>query len=276
MPDRAAAPSDVFTLNLIAPVLEAFDAPDPASPPGDAWTHRYGIYTLAGGGNRIGTLALEREPSSEAQFRLRVRTAAQQAAGARHVVEGEYVCRADATATPVSWRYACRTTSPEGEPIPDLAIQREGRLVDGVMEIATPAEPRRRTMASPRVAANWPLFEAVQRLPRRPFHPLRFDLIDHFDQPKPGHALTYAGEVLVRLGVRRTIRETVTLLERGAVRTASWDSIGGEDAVLHRFAQHGGGVVPWVYWTDAGGRLLFAVSGIEAYVWEAQADEGEL
>lgn len=273
MQEHAAKPTEFFTLNLIAPGLEGFAPPDPVAPPGETWRHRYGIYTLAGACHRLGTLTLVREPVEADRFRLRVRTDAAQAAGARHVVEGAYVCRADACATPESWTYACESFGRDGEPIADLRVEGAGRLLEGAFE-AGAGPTRRRTLTSERVAANWGLFDVVQRLPRGPVPPLTFDLVDHFDQHKPGHTLNYAGAYTVLLGGRRVGRQSGRALERGQVLLTRWEEVGASEARLHRFDQHGHGVVPWVYWTDDGGRLLFVVSGIEAYIWDA-AQEGE-
>jgi hypothetical protein len=92
---------------------------------------------------------------------------------------------------------------------------------------------------------GWALFDAVGRLPAEQAPPLRFTLIDHFDQVKPGHVLSFrtAADVTIR---DRTLR-------------------------LHAFDQVGTGVVPWVWWVDRQGCLLAAVSGLESYLLESSA-----
>jgi len=68
-------------------------------------------------------------------------------------------------------------------------------------------------------------------------------MLDHFDQVKPGQSISYRTTIDVMLGGR-------------AVR-------------LHGFDHLGEGIVPWVYWVDDQGRLLFAVSGLAGYLLNA-------
>jgi hypothetical protein len=69
--------------------------------------------------------------------------------------------------------------------------------------------------------------------------------LEDFDRPKPHHTLQYVDTVSLLLADHRT--RTGTLLR------------------LHVYHHLGDGNMPWVYWVDEQGRLLFAVSGFEAY-----------
>ena len=107
----------------------------------------------------------------------------------------------------------------------------------------TDGRTQRQIPAPGAYAVNWALFEAVGRLPREEFEPLRFTMLDHFDQLKPGQVLSY--------------RETADV------------SLGGRSVRLHAYDHLGEGIVPWIYWVDDEGRLLFAVSGLEAYLLDS-------
>ena len=97
---------------------------------------------------------------------------------------------------------------------------------------------------------NWLLLEAVGRLPRAAFPPLGFTLLEDFDRPKPHHTLHYAETVNLALPAQRHA---------------------GEALRLHVYHHLGDGNMPWVYWVDDQGGLLFAVSGFEAYVLDHSA-----
>ena len=51
--------------------------------------------------------------------------------------------------------------------------------------------PKTKSLRCGPITINWLLFEAVGRLPHEAFPPLRFTLVDNFDQLKPGHWLDY-------------------------------------------------------------------------------------
>jgi len=90
---------------------------------------------------------------------------------------------------------------------------------------------------------NWSLFDAVQRLPGADTPARTFTLIDHFDQVKPETTLSFRKAMDVRVAGGRTLR-------------------------TRAYQQLGCGNVPWVYWTDEAGRLLWVVAGLEGYVLE--------
>lgn len=90
---------------------------------------------------------------------------------------------------------------------------------------------------------TWALFDAVQRWPRDTA-PRRFTLLSPDG--------TVVGERVLRF------RESVTA------------KLGGGDVALNAIEHTGAGALPWIYYTDARGHLLIAISGLEAYILEAR------
>jgi len=245
MPAEASKPQDLFTLNVLAPHLEGFRPPrGPHDPRGD-WTLAYVVYTLGairGPGGRLGRLVVERRASDDGGATLGVEY--EKRVNPRYVqrVSAEIACRGDALATPVRWTFSSEITGRAGGsegPVESTRIEQSAVAEGGQVEIRD-GTGARRLAVSPPWAINWALFEAVGRLPRGPFDPIGFTLLDHFDQPKPGQVLSY--------------------------RLSADVELAGRPVRLHAYDQLGEGVVPWIYWVDDAGRLLVAVSGLEAYV----------
>jgi hypothetical protein len=119
---------------------------------------------------------------------------------------------------------------------------------------------------------TWCLFDAVQRLNGAAMTPVRFTLIDRFhNEIKGGQRLGFRGAVTVDLGGKRVWREEKRELERGAIYRPV---PGREDAVpttLLAYDHTGRGIVPTVYWVAEQGRLLFLLSGLFGYVFNAEA-----
>ena len=240
-------PQDLFTLNVVAPHLKGFRPPQgPHDPRGD-WTLAYVVYTLGGIGNpggRIGRLVVHRKAAADGgasvgiEYEKNVNPRRVQRVGA------EIACRGDALATPVRWTFCSELTgrADGAEPIEGTRIEQSAVAEAGQVEIRDGTRSRRLAVGPP-FTINWALFEAVGRLPREPFDPIGFTLLDHFDQPKPCQVLSY--------------------------RLSTDVELAGQPVRLHAYDQLGEGIVPWIYWVDDAGRLLMAVSGLEAYVLDS-------
>ena len=90
-------------------------------------------------------------------------------------------------------------------------------------------------------ASNWSLLEAVQRVPAASGE-VRFNMLEDLDLLKTDQRLHYRGPAEIDLA-GRTLR-------------------------LHGFEQIGHGILPCDYWRDEQGRLLFAIGGVRALIWE--------
>jgi len=244
----AADPSpldDHFTLNVVAPHLEDFRPPDgPHNPQGD-WQLDYGVYTLGsirGHGGRAGGLTLRRKALANGGAVLDVDYQKTVRPDLAQQVAGQVRCRGDALATPLRWTFTSQIVDPSANPVEHTPLKKSAVADASRIEITD--DRTRRSFPTPSAyTINWALFEAVGRLPRDRFEPLRFTMLDHFDQIKPHQVLSYRTTADVLLG-NRPVR-------------------------LHAYDHLGQGIVPWIYWVDDRGRLLFAVSGLEAYLLDS-------
>ena len=245
METQLAPLEDLFTLNVVAPHLKRFrPPPGPHDPRGD-WALDYVVYTLGsirGHGGRLGTLSLRRKATAgdgailAIDYQKRVTPD-----GFQKVVAG-ITCRGDRLATPTRWRYSAEIARPGQVTLETTRLEKSGEAKDRQVEIIDHGGVRPMAVP-PSWTINWALFEAVGRLPREPFDPIRFALLDHFDQLKANQVLSFRQSVEV--------------------------AIGGKPLRLHAYDHLGEGIVPWIYWVDEQGRLLFAVSGLEAYLLDA-------
>jgi len=98
---------------------------------------------------------------------------------------------------------------------------------------------------SGKLSHQWSLLDAIQRMPQKPFPKLSFQYITYDGALLPRHTLAYRGAVEIQTG-------------QGPLR-------------LHGYEQLGGGILPWIYYTGDSGRLLIAVSGLEAWLFDGAA-----
>jgi len=265
---------DHFTLNTIAGQLLGFQPPTDPFDPQDDWELAYGIFSLGGSRTRavrigrVGNLRIRRRRDTNDGTVLNIDCEKRASGGYRRQVTAELHCRADALATPVRWSFASHTLSSDGELVENTALAKTAAAERGKVEIRDGKS--RRTIDVPSAfTVNWALFEAVQRLPRKAFEPLRFTMLDHFDQVKRNQVLSYRKTADVLLGERRVLKHRWEQLEKGRVRKSSWALTGGQVVRLHAYDQVGAGIVPWVYWVDDQGRLLFVIAGLEAYILDS-------
>jgi hypothetical protein len=132
-----------------------------------------------------------------------------------------------------------------GQPIPSLKINLSGR-VRGVSINWTRAGRKRTVSAAAPFVSNWALFDAIQRLKPGADGPIDFTLVDDGDVLKPAQKLTYAGKTEIKVA--------------GVVVLA-----------LDCWEQTGYGTLPAHYWVDGKGRLLFAVLGEKALLYDSEA-----
>ncbi|UCH33354.1 MAG: hypothetical protein JSV65_12310 [Armatimonadota bacterium] len=271
MPTQTSELRDHFSLDILAGALSDFQPPAEPFDPMDDWQASYGVYSLARGAAPIGRLRLSRRAQSADRFALRVECR-------KSILGGDYEqrvnaaveCRLDALATPVRWRYSSETVSRTGEPVAHSRLHKTGRLGGGRC-VVEDGRSRRALQVSGDCALSWALFEAVSRLPRERFAPLRFTLLDHFDQVKPNQQLSYREAIRVELGGERVQEQHVRELDRGRIYTTTWGRRNAKQVTLHGYDHVGHGIVPWVYWADDQGRLLFVSAGLEAYLLDSAA-----
>ncbi len=207
-----------------------------------SWEHRYGVYTAAGRLSRVGGLRLRRSVKSDGRVLLDVQYQKMLSGGSQLISAKIHLTADTPLSVPDNWSFQARVMDAQGQTIDNTQIKKSIRVMDGKL-IADEASGDKKVSSAGNYTLNWALFDDVQRLPAEEFLPIEFTLVDHFDQVKPNHRLSF--------------------------RTSTDVTIGGRSERLHAFDQVGEGIVPWVWWVGSRGRLLAAVSGLEAYLLEA-------
>ena len=245
---------DDFPISTLGAYREKIVAPDgPFEPQGD-WTQVFGIHSTGTGTSRVGTLSLKRR-ARPSGVSLTVRheklltgsTGGRVggALGSRRILDA--VLNLDAGKSPLStpgqWSFRTRVLDEAGRAIPDAGLSRRAAVENGKLRVTTGEDRTRTCPLDGPYTVNWALFDAVGRLPRGRFEPIRFTLVDHFDQIKPGQTLVF--------------------------RRALDASLAGRTVRLYGFDQTGRGVMPWTYWVDEKGRVVVALSGLETYMLES-------
>jgi len=269
MATDADGPEAHFPLNMIKGGLGGFALPEGPFDPEGAWESVYAIATLAGNYNRVGELRLKRTPGKRGRFVLTLEHTKVSPGEYRQRTSAELECRPDPMSTPTRWSFASETQDRHGNPVPSATLRKWAVAKKRQIRFDDDGHSARRVDTPDAFTVNWALFDAVQRLPREAFGPLLFTLIDHFDQPKGQQTLSFRTSVRLMLGGRCVKRQQYMELEKGRIRKTHWAREGDRPVRLHAYDHVGRGIVPWVYWVDASGRLLFAVAGLEAYVLQS-------
>jgi len=232
--------SEHFSLDVISDVVKGLRLPRGRFDAKGSLKSTYGVYTFAGRGGRAGKLELNRRAVSNGGFVLAV-SYEKSLPGHTQRVAGEMHCRNDELGTPSRWSWRTHIRDLSGKAVESTELKKRATAESGKIEIS---DGRGKKVIAVKTAytINWGLFEAVQRLPREAFRPVAFTMLDHFDQVKPGQSISYHGMIEVALS--------------------------GKAMRLHRFDHLGEGIVPWVYWVNDEGRLVFALSGLEGYLLE--------
>jgi len=224
--------------------------PRPASFNADGnWVNTYRVWTCHGyresGNDDKGFLKIERVAGKDAgQFNLIIDQQILHDDAMLNVIHAEAVCRNDSLASPVRWQVSSRFIGPEGDVRTGLGTEKTGRVSGGRIEVTTNGR-KSKGKRSRRLAADWCLFEAVQRLPFGDRTSLAFDVLEGLSVLRRGHRLSYRG-----------------IRSPGA----------GIDMSLHGFHQLGHGTLPYEYWLDDGHRLVMAVTFSRVYVLDQQAE----
>jgi hypothetical protein len=217
----------------------------PPSGPFDAegsWEHHYSIRLIhrwQGVDNLApaGVLRLRREPMEGKTFRLHVTLAPALGSNVERV-EAQTECAQDRLSTPRRWEVVTYFVDPKGRYVEDTEVRETGEFTGKAVR----RHGRRTRSMGVRgpLTSNWSLFDALQRLPRETGPPLEFAMLEELR--------------LLRLKQRLMYRESVET------------EIGGKPTRLHEFEQFGEGILPYRYWLDDAGRLLFAAGGLRACV----------
>ena len=152
-------------------------------------------------------------------------------------------CKADLLASPVSWQLESVILDPYMRPFEETRVHQSGSLARGALTIK--AANKRKVWVPRNVAANYGMFDVVQRLAYDNFAPFCFCMLEDMD-------LVKVGQVLYKLDPLNV--ET----SRGKMG-------------LCGFLQIGTGILPYHYWLDESGRLILASGGLRAFVFNPNA-----
>jgi len=236
---------ETYPLDTAAPALKKFRPPGGPFDPAGPWRQRYGVYTLAGRSvtaRRVGQVMLRRRVGQKGNVALEMQYRKNLTPGAVHAVDAVMHTRADSRlSTPRTWSFTSWTQR-GAKSVAGTQLKKTA-TADGKAITIKDSRHTRTIRLAGQYTLNWCLFDAVQRLAREKTEPIRFTLIDHFDQVKGGQTLSF----------RKVVDAPVA---------------GGRKVRVHGYDLVGRGNVPFTFWVDAGGRLLFVVAGLEGYFLE--------
>ena len=215
--------------------VDAFPSTPRDFNPADTWVNAYRIWTCHGyresGNQNVGFLRIERVRDSDTAFTLKVHEEVLQTDAMVGIIDGEITCRSDPLASPIRWNLSSRFIGADGEGLPELLSTNRGAP----------------TKRADRIASDWCLLEAVQRLAFDKQTSVSFNLLEGMSLIKTDHRLSYGGVHSVNIGLEATR--------------------------LHRFVQSGSGILPSEYWLNARHRLLMVTSMNKAYILDDRAED---
>jgi len=229
-----------YPLNILEHYLKNYVPPKKSFDPNGKWEAEYKMFTTAGGGAaNAGTLIFKRKSLSKSEAFIELDIDKAGVDNYWQKVNAKMKFKTDLLSSPVKWQYEAKITGPKGEVIKNTEIKQYA--VNNKNEIDFVWKNKRKKLKiSGDIALNWLLFDAVQRMPGKNTEKTKFTLIDHFDQPKPDNTISFRDDIEINVA-------------------------GGEKLKLYFYAQLGDGILPIAYYVDKSGRLLFVVSGVEAY-----------
>ena len=222
--------------------LRGFKAPESDFDPAGEWCHLYRLWLVGSHLNRYrGFIEIRRAaPNGDGAVDLAVhRELLLSHHPAVHRTTATMRCAADALCTPRSWTIEAETFDARMKPIALSRVAESGVVKGKTVEVSRGERRYKRPLPTP-FTSDFSLFDAVQRLGGAKTQPMTFALLQDLDEIKEGQRLSY--------------RQTVDF------------DVGGKSLTLRCYQQIGRGILPYRYYVDPRGRLLFAVSGIRAYI----------
>lgn len=219
------------------------------------WKHPYRLWLVAGGGviakpagmHYRGLLEIRRERLPErAGIALRIYQSILQHSPGVHETKVEMTTDDDALAGPRRWKLTNTVLDPHLKPIPEAGVQQTGEVEKDTVTIAHGQRTTTFEVPVP-LTTNWSLFDAIQRMPRRQGPPLEFAMLQQCDLLKTSQQISYRG--------------------------VGEHTLGGHSVRLHHWQHVGRGILPYSYYTDEPGRLLVAVGGLRAYIFDPGAPQ---
>ena len=231
------------TLEAFQDFLERFTPPAGDFDPRGAWKQAYAVRLFAESSGTLGVLEIERRPGAD-ETALTVATRLAHFNGYQEQ-SAKLVCAADQLGSLRSVQLESISGGLDGQPVAATKVSATARVRGESIEWIRGAR-KRSARAAPPLASNWGLFDAVQRLTPNEKKPIEFTLLDDGDVIKPGQRLIHIGKTSVKVAAGATL-------------------------ALQCWEQTGYGVLPTHYWVDSKNRLLFAIAGQKAYLYDPNA-----
>ena len=228
-------------LNFIQEVLANFVPPDEKFNSDGEYSLSYKLLSMAGGGagGHAGNLFFHKKPISKDEAVMDL-SYTKFGVSCKQKSTAQIRFKTNELDSPVKYKYESKLVDMKGKLFGNSEVLKHGIIKNNSVEIVCKNKKRKTKSQNP-FALSWLLFDAVQKLPRENFDPLKFTLIDHFDQIKPDNQISFHGSIVIDIPKKEKLK-------------------------LHVYDQLGDGIVPIVYYADNYGRLLFVVSGIEVYI----------
>jgi hypothetical protein len=233
--------SDHITLGLLSPILNNVNKMNFKGKTAHPSETMFNVYTLAPDvPAHIGEMTLRTKTAQDTFSLLTFHSRQNMLDG--HIHEVRATVHYDNTTplcVPRQWDYTVDMKDPLGRSLKHTHLEKKAVVDHGVVVVKSNKTTRKLPVDGV-FTISWLLFEAVRHLPKDAHEKYKFTMFDHFDQVKKDQLLYYCKSIEANFN--------------------------GTSMILHAFDHIGNGIVPWVYWVDEHGRLLCAISGIEAYV----------
>lgn len=217
--------------------------------PDNSWEHHFRIIGSRGYQTEhrtTGDLKLKKQVSGSDVISLKVVERIIGERGPFQTLSLDSTCQNDLWATPKNWSLKCRFKNNQHQHEPDLDLDQDGEFVQGEVLIRQNGNLLRRRPSSS-WTSRFSLIDAIQR--RSPIrNDSDFDFLEDQFMFKPNHVLREASPVSADIPDLGTIR-------------------------MRHIMHLGHGILPYDYYLDEAGRLLFAISMNRSYVL---ADSQEL
>ena len=223
-----------YSLDLLSDCLAGIHVPTEPFDPNGEWVSIYTMWNPARGksakSERLGSLRIHRKLTPDRNIRLQL-TQITNLAG----TNGSGKTKAGVTCK------ADDLTTPIQWKVDSEVLDPQGKQVPlTAIGVSNRAD---RIKVTGRLSSNWSLFDAVQRLPFDS-KTLEFTLLEELELVKPDQKLSAGQTAEVELG--------------------------GRMVKLHSFEQIGRGILPITYWLDDSHRLIIAVGGRRAFLFDSE------
>ena len=250
---RRLTPGESFSLLKLERVLPGYILPESNQFSTDRFKMQYALFNLYDiAFVQAGDFLFQRIPSGkQATFRFHLNRYANvglTGSGEKYsyILRGSAVCADNLFATPATWECESKIArSFRSTPMPGTAFSWTGAYESGSIRVSTHGKSVVKNIALPDLTWKWGLISVVQKMAENVIETAEFSSLDEMD-------IVYARQAIAR----------------SADRPVKY----GEDHITFRvYDLVGDGIIPTVYWVDQHNRVVFIISGMEAWLLSNQA-----